>query len=162
MKGLQALAERMGVPSEDGSIYTPAPIPVDEYLAFAKDSNGEEYGFRPDPRDPNILQCFYMRWERLGYMPVSTVQIVTDGSAEIPLRGKDAAIIYRRAEGKHMTAKLFLGAELAEAYVDMPNGYAGYDPNPIVFANGAVVARKFSAKGLQWQAEHRARLEKSK
>jgi len=157
MKGLEALAKQMGVPSDDGMLYTPAPVPFDEHLTFAKDANGEEYGFRPDPRDSNILQCFYVRWERLGHMPVSTVQIVTHDSAGIPLNGKKAATIYRRAEGKYMTAKLFIGGELSQAYLDMPDYYAGYDPNPIVFAGGLIVARKFNAKGLQWQAEERAR-----
>ncbi|MFZ1987572.1 MAG: hypothetical protein WAV21_00860 [Minisyncoccia bacterium] len=162
MKGLEALAKRMGVPSDDGILYTPAPVPADKHLMFAKDVHGMEYGFRPIPRDPSILECFYMRWEKLGHMPVSTVQIVTDDTADVPLNGKKAAIIYRRAEGKHMTCKLFYGSELGQAYVDQPDYYAGYDPNPIVFANGLVVARKFSAKGLQWQAEDRARMAKSK
>lgn len=162
MKGLEALAKQMGVPSDDGTLYTPAPVPGDKHLTFAKDATGEEYGFRPDPRDPNVLQCFYMRWEGLGYTPVSEVRIVTDDSAGIPLNGKKAAIIYRRAEGKHITAKLFLGGELSQAYSDMPDGYAGYDSNPIMFADGLIVARKFSAKGLRWQAEDRERQAKSK
>lgn len=163
MKGLEALAQRMGVPSDDGKLYTPAPVPADQHLTFAKDVHGVEYGFRPIPRDQSIIECFYMRWEQLGHMPLSEVQIVTDDSAGIPLNGAKAAVIYRPApDGKHMTGKLFIGSELGQAYKDMPDEYAGYDPNPIVFGNGLVVARKFSAKGLQWQAEDRARMAKSK
>ncbi len=162
MKGLEALAQKMGVTTDDETLYVPAPVPADEHLTFTKDANGVEYGSRPNPRDPSILDCFYMRWERLGHMPVSSVQIVTDDSAGIPLNGKSAAIIYRLAEGKHMTARLFVGNELGQAYIDMPDYYAGYNPDPIPFAQGRIVARKFSAKGLQWQAEHRARMAQRK
>lgn len=162
MKGLAALAEQMGLVPDDRILYARAPVPTDEHLTFAKDTAGEEYGFRPALRDSNILECFYMRQKDLGHMPVSEVRVVTNGSAGIPLRGTRAAIVYRRAEGKHITATFFFSTDLREAYDEMPGGYAGYDPDPIVFANGLIVARKFSAKGLQWQAEDRARQEKSK
>ena len=149
LAGLQALAKQMGVPEDDGKIYTFAGVPADKHLVFAKDAKGETYGFRPTFLSSDILECFYFQWERVGYTPTSEVQIVTDDSAGIPLQGKKAAIIYRKAEDKKVNAHLFYGGSLKEGYSDQPGYFAGYYPDPMVFAQGLIIARKIKPEFIE-------------
>ena len=144
MEGLKALAQRMGIDTRDEVLLTHGPVPSDEHLTFVKDIHGEEYGFRLMIRNPDILECFYFRWKTLGSMPVSETHIVTDDSAGISLNGVRAAIIYRKAaKGRKINAKLFTAPSLHEGYADMPEGYSGFKPEPVVLAGGLIVVRRF-------------------
>lgn len=143
MEGLNNLAVKMGIELECDVMYTHAPVPGDEYLTFSKDANGEEYGFRTSLHDSDILECFYFRSEGIGRTVISETRIVTDDSAGIPLLGKRAAIIYRRAKGKSPNTLLFLGLEFQKGFLHNPDLPSCFGGEPIVFVKGLIVARKF-------------------
>jgi len=110
------------------------PLPGDDDLNFARNSQCEEYAFWVSSQDPNILICVYWRGrEGPGPLVVCQTEVITDDSADVLLVGLPAAIIYRWAgrDGQRADRVLVYGPKL-KRWVKKPGS--------LVLAGGLIVA----------------------